>query len=122
MYAVVRHYSTPPDAVEAMISAVDDEFADRVPQEVGAALYTAVDTGGGTATTITVYADEQAAVRSEAAVAALQQNLGERFGVKEIAAHRGEVVVSRASDAIARPVRFRGQLSPTEPGGLASPP
>ncbi|GAA4921368.1 hypothetical protein HD597_006284 [Nonomuraea thailandensis] len=107
MYAVVRHYSTAPGSVEAMVSAVDHEYADRVPQEVGAVLYSAVDTGDGTAITITIYDDEEAAVRSEATVAELQRDLGERFGVEQTAAHRGEVVVSRASEAVARPVRFR---------------
>ncbi|NJP87952.1 hypothetical protein HCN51_00520 [Nonomuraea sp. FMUSA5-5] len=105
MYAVVRHYRTTPGAVEAMISAVDDEFADRVPRQVGAVLYSAVDTGGGTAITITVYEDEAAAVRSESTVGELQRDLGERFGVKETSAHRGQVVVSRATEAIVRPVR-----------------
>ncbi|MGR6924455.1 hypothetical protein ACU635_60255 [[Actinomadura] parvosata] len=106
MYAIVRHYSTKTGSMDEMIKEVDGEFADRIPDQVGSLLYTAVDTGSGTAMTITIFGDEETAVRSESTVAQVQQNLASRFGVEETAVHRGEVMVSRAADAVVQPVRL----------------
>ncbi|MEW9555546.1 hypothetical protein [Nonomuraea sp. NPDC050783] len=104
MYAVVRLYTTQSGSAEEVFEQVEREFADRVPQRVGALLYTAVDTGDGSALTVTLFADEQAADRSEAAVAQVQQSLGARFGIEETGVRRGAVMVSRGDAAVARPV------------------
>ncbi|MEU4580412.1 hypothetical protein [Nonomuraea sp. NPDC023979] len=105
MYAVVRHYSSSPGSVEEMVRQVDQEFADRVPERVGAILYSAIGTGAGTVTTITVFPDAETAARAEDPVEDVQRSLGERFGVRETEVHRGEVTVSRADPRIAETVR-----------------
>ncbi|TDC83632.1 hypothetical protein E1292_49805 [Nonomuraea deserti] len=106
MYAIVRHYNASSGSIEEMVEQVDREFADRIPEQVGSILYTAVHTGDGTAMTITMFADTATANRSEQTVAQVQQALAARFGVSETAVHRGEVLVSRASQAVAETVRF----------------
>jgi len=90
-------------SIDAMAQRVDREFADRVPEEVGAVLYTAIDTGDGTAMTVTLFEDEQASRRSEAAVVRVRESLTE-FRVEEIDVFKGEVVVSRATDNVLEPV------------------
>lgn len=106
MYAVVRHYSTTSGSIEEMVKQVDSEFADRIPEQVGSILYTAVNTGTGTAMTVTMFADAATAARSDATVAQVQQSLAARFGVQEIAVHRGDVMVSRADQQVVQAVRF----------------
>lgn len=106
MYAVVRHYSTGSGSIDEMVEQVDNEFADRIPEQVGSILYTAVDTGEGTAMTLTLFRDEAAASRSDATVAQVQQSLAARFNVEETKVYRGEVMVSRAADSVVEPVRF----------------
>lgn len=107
MYAVIRHYSNKSGSVDEMGRQVDREFADQIPQQVGSILYTAVNLGDGTALTILLFGDEETAARSEATVSEVQQRLAVRFGVEETAVHRGEVMVSRATDAVVRPVHSR---------------
>ncbi|MER5999767.1 hypothetical protein [Nonomuraea angiospora] len=106
MYAIVRHYSADASAITEMVKHVDREFADRVPEQVGSVLYTAVDTGGGTVMTITMFGDAEAASRAESAVIGVQESLGARFGVRETAVERGEVMVSRATPSVVGRVRF----------------
>src|SRR3954464_5638032 len=106
MYAVVRHYNTRSGAIDEMVQQVDGEFADRIPEQVGSMLYTAVNTGDATAMTLTLFGDEAAAQRSDATVAQVQKSLADGFAVEETAVYRGPVMVSRAADAVVKPVRF----------------
>jgi hypothetical protein len=103
VYAIIRRYRMGAGSIDAMAQRVDSEFADRVPEEVGAVLYTAIDTGDGTAMTVTLFEDEEAGRRSEAAVVRVRESLAE-FRVEEIDVFRGEVVVSRATDKVLEPV------------------
>ncbi|SPL88497.1 unnamed protein product [[Actinomadura] parvosata subsp. kistnae] len=111
MYAVIRAYTTKAGSAEDVFSQVDSEFADRIPKQVGALLYTAVDTGDGSALTVTFFADEQAADRSETAVSQVQQSLAARFGIEEAGVRRGPVMVSRAEAAVAHPVNIGDRRS-----------
>lgn len=97
MYAVIRHYRTGAGTVQAMARRVDVEVADSVPVDVGATLYSAIDTGDGTATTITLFPDEATFRASLPTVARVQESMAE-FEVEEILLLRGEVMVSRATD------------------------
>jgi hypothetical protein len=106
MYAVIHHYKATSGSTDDMFKQVDREFADRVPERVGSLLYSAVDTGDGTAVTILLFGDEEAAQRSDAAAKAVLKSLADRFGVRETAVYRGPVMVSRASDAVVAPVRI----------------
>ncbi len=103
MYAIIRHYRTGAGSIDAMAHRVDREFADRIPREVGSVLYTAIDTGDAMAMTVTLFEDEEAGRRSEAAVVRVRESLVE-FRFEEIDVFRGEVVVSRATDKVLEPV------------------
>jgi hypothetical protein len=106
VYAVVRHYKTTSGSIDEMVEQVDREFADRIPEQVDSILYTAVNTGSGTAMTLTLFNDQPSAARADATVAQVQQSLANRFGVEETAVHRGPVMVSRAKEVVVEPVRF----------------
>ncbi|KAB8189159.1 hypothetical protein FH608_040665 [Nonomuraea phyllanthi] len=108
MYAMIWRYDTGTGSFDEMIKQVDREFADRIPEEVGSVLYAAVNTGEGTALTVTFFPDAEAATRAEATVTGVQQSLADRFGVSPIEVHRGEVLVSRANEAVTVPIRFAG--------------
>ncbi len=106
MYAIIRHYRTGAGSIDAMAHRVDREFANRVPEEVGAVLYMAIDTGDGTAMTVTLFESEEAGRRSEAAVVRVRESLAE-FQVEETNVVKGEVMVSRAADKVLEPVHQR---------------
>src|SRR5215203_4316474 len=89
MYAMIRRYRMAAGSIDDLMHKVDTQYADRVPEEVGAVLYTAIDTGDGTAMTVTLFEDEEAGRRSEAAAARVRESLAE---------FAGEVMVSRASE------------------------
>jgi hypothetical protein len=47
MYAMIRRYRMAAGSIDDLMHKVDTQYADRVPEEVGAVLYTAIDTGDG---------------------------------------------------------------------------
>lgn len=104
MYAILHHYRTRSGSIDAMVQRIDAEFADRIPDLVGTILYTAVDTGDGTAMTITLFGDERTARRSQDAVAQVQQTLAAEFQVEETALFEGEVMVNRATEKLIEPI------------------
>ncbi|MEV6273397.1 hypothetical protein AB0L64_39945 [Kribbella sp. NPDC051936] len=63
MYAVIYRYETNDGSVVSIMQSVSSDFADRIPAQIGSLLYTAIDTGDGTATTIVLYSDKDAAER-----------------------------------------------------------
>jgi hypothetical protein len=104
MYMAIHRYTADAAVIDSMMRRVGGELADRVPGQVGAVLYAAVDTGDGTATTVTVFPDEATARRAAETVAHVQQRLGEEFGVVEHELIEGPVVISRASEPVLRAV------------------
>jgi hypothetical protein len=104
MYMAIRTYAAVEGTIEPMVKRVSGELADRVPAQVGAVLYAAIDTGDNTVTTVTVFPDEGTARRSLEAVAQVQRSLGDEFGVVERQIMEGPVVVSRATEPLLRPV------------------
>jgi hypothetical protein len=103
MYAMIRRYRMAAGSIDDLMHKVDTQYADRVPEEVGAVLYTAIDTGDGTIVTVTVFEDEERYRRSAAAAARVREDLAE-FQVEEIEALAGEVMVSRASEKALRAI------------------
>jgi hypothetical protein len=89
MYAMIRRYRMAAGSIDDLMHKVD--------------LYTAIDTGDGTAMTVTLFEDEEAGRRSEAAAARVRESLAE-FRVEEIDVLAGEVMVSRASEKALRTV------------------
>ncbi|MFC7624689.1 hypothetical protein [Microlunatus sp. GCM10028923] len=106
MYTAIRHYRIGSGTVEEMTKVVEQEFADRIPELVQAVAYTAIDTGEGTAVTITVFPDEELFRKAARVVADLQRDLGERFGVVEESLLHGEVMINRASETVAETVHY----------------
>jgi hypothetical protein len=104
MYMAIHRYAADAGVIESMMKRVSGELADRIPGQVGSVLYAAVDTGDGTATTVTVFADEAAARRAAGTVAQVQQRLGAEFGVVEHEVIEGPVVISRATELLLRDV------------------
>jgi hypothetical protein len=104
MYMAIRKYAAVAGTIEPMVKRVSGEFADRIPAQVGAVLYAAIETGDNTVTTVTVFPDEDTARRAAEAVAQVQQSLGEQFGVVEREVIEGPVVVSRAAEPLLRAV------------------
>jgi hypothetical protein len=56
--------------------------------------------------TITMFGDAEAAARAESAMIEVRESLGARFGVRETAVERGEVMVSRATPSVVGRIRF----------------
>jgi hypothetical protein len=104
MYAVIHRYEIGDGPLDAVIQAVGKNFADRVPEEIGSLLYTAVDTGDGTATTILLYPDKGAAERGAVASARVRESLNAQFGIAEKERIQGEVLLSRANAEVVQRV------------------
>jgi hypothetical protein len=104
MYMAIHRYAADAAVIGSMMKRVSGEFADRIPGQVGSVLYAAVDTGAGTAMTVTVFPDEATARRAAETVAQVQQSLGDQFGVVEHEVIEGPVVISRATEPVLRPV------------------
>ena len=103
MYAMVRRYRTAREDVDDVAHRVDTEFADAVGREPGFCDYQVVDCGDGTIVSITIFADEEGARRSNQMAA---EWVGESLAdirIERIDASGGEVLVSRAANAMLEP-------------------
>ena len=103
IYTMIRRYRMAVGSIDDLMHKVDTQFADRLREQLSIIQYLAIDTGDGTIMTITVFEDEEAGHRSEAAAARVRESLGE-FQVEEMAVFRGEVMVSRATEEVLVPV------------------
>ena len=103
MYAMIRRYQMAAGSMNDLMHKVDTQFVDRLQEQLGILHYQAIDTGGGTIMTVTVFADEEQCRRSETAAAGVREALAE-FRVEEIDALTGEVMVSRATESVLEPV------------------
>ncbi len=103
MYAMIRRYKMGAGSIDDLMHKVDTQFADRLKEQLGILNYQAIDIGGGTIMTVTVFEDEEGYRRSEPAAAGVREALDE-FRVEEIDALAGEVMVSRATERVLEPV------------------
>jgi len=103
MYAMIRRYRMVAGSIDDLMHKVDTQYADRLQEQLDILHYQAIDTGDGTIMTVTLFEDEEAGRRSEAAAARVRESLAE-FRVEEIDALAGEVMVSRASEKVLRAV------------------
>ena len=103
MYAMVRRYRADHEDVDEIAHRVDQEFAETISGEPGFCDYQVVDCGDGTIVSITIFEDEEGARRStQMAAEFVGENLGE-FRIERTDAFGGEVLVSRAADAVLEP-------------------
>jgi multidrug efflux pump subunit AcrB len=100
VYAVIYRYETNEKSVASIMQSVSSDFADRIPAQIGSLLYTAIDTGDGTATTIVLYSDKDAAERGMKVSTQVRDSLNATYGITEKERIQGEVLVSRAADEI----------------------
>jgi hypothetical protein len=103
MYAMIRRYKMGAGSIDELMRKVDTRFADRLQEQLGILHYQAIDTGGETIMTVTVFEDEDGYRRSEPAAAGVREALA-AFRVEEIEALSGEVMVSRATERVLEPV------------------
>jgi hypothetical protein len=103
MYAMIRRYRMGTGSIDDLMHKVDTQFADRLQEQLGILHYQAIDTGGGTIMTVTVFEGEDGYRQSETAAAGVREALAE-FRVEEIDALAGPVMVSRATERVLEPV------------------
>lgn len=103
MYVSIRRYRMAAGSIDALAHRIDGEFAPAISQEPGFVGYVAIDTGDGTVETVSVFADEASAHRSdELAAEYVAENLTE-FELTRTDVTGGQVLVSRASPRILHP-------------------
>jgi heme-degrading monooxygenase HmoA len=95
MYAAIRQYEMGAGSVADVMRIVNEEFADTLSRQPGFLGYEVVASGSDEIVALTVFQDEQSAVRSNDLAA---QFVGERLAAFElnlVSAMSGEVGVSR---------------------------
>jgi hypothetical protein len=103
MYAMVRRYRADLEDVDEIAHRVDQQFAETLSDEPGFCDYQVIDCGDGTIVSITMFEDEDGARRSNQMAA---EWVGESLGdlrLERTDAFGGEVLVSRAADAVLQP-------------------
>ena len=97
MYASVRRYTVGAGSVDALVHRVDEEFVPALAQEPGFMSYFVLETGDRMLESISIFADQASAERSEELAAEyVSENLAD-FALTRIDAVTGEVLVSRAT-------------------------
>jgi uncharacterized protein YbjT (DUF2867 family) len=110
MYVSIRHYKMGAGSIDALARRLDVEFAPALGQEPGFRGYLAVDTGDGTIETISVFADEASARRSDELAAEYVADDLADFRLERTERRGGEVLVGRATPAMTVPWRrWRGE-------------
>jgi uncharacterized protein YbjT (DUF2867 family) len=107
MYVSIRHYKMGAGSLDALARRLGDEFAPALGQEPGFRGYLAVDTGDGTVETISVFADEASARRSDELAAEYVADDLADFRLERTERRAGDVLVSRATPAMTVPWRRR---------------
>jgi heme-degrading monooxygenase HmoA len=95
MYAAIRQYEMGAGAVADVMRIVNEEFADTLSRQPGFVGYEVVASGSDEIVALTVFQDEQSAVRSNELAAAFVGERLARFELNLVSALGGEVGVSR---------------------------
>jgi hypothetical protein len=100
MHANLRQYRMPQDMIDDTMHIVDVELADRLSEEPGFVAYECVVGDDGTICTMTIFQDREGAERSQQiATAFVSEHLSD-VPIERIGSMIGEVMVSRARDAV----------------------
>ena len=103
MYASIRTYRTDPARMDEAMHRIDEGFAELVSREPGFCAYQAMDCGGGSFVSCTVFRDREGAERSaELAAEWVAENLAD-IEFERLDAKSGEVMVSRAIAEVLEP-------------------
>jgi hypothetical protein len=95
MYAAIRQYEMGAGAVADVMRIVNEEFADTLSRQPGFVGYEVVASGNDEIVALTVFQDEQSAVRSNELAARFVGERLARFELNLVSALGGEVGVSR---------------------------
>jgi hypothetical protein len=108
MFASIRRYRLTQGSMEELTRRVDEGFAEEIGTRPGFVSYEFIDCGDGEIVTISLFTEAQQAEASrELAQRWTEENLRD-LTFTRIEALRGEVMVSRASDAVLEPAHTSG--------------
>lgn len=103
MHAMVRRYLVNDREIDEVAHRVDTEFAETISHEPGFVDYQVIDCGDGTICSITIFDTEEGARRSNQLAAEwVEEGLAD-LRLERTEAFGGEVMVSRAANAVLEP-------------------
>jgi len=103
MFATIRRYRLNAGSMDALLHEVDVGFAEMIQEKDGFVAYEVLDCGDGMVTTISTFADRDAAeATTETAAAWIRENLAD-YDMERLAVETGELAVSRAREEMLIP-------------------
>src|SRR5215212_11002348 len=91
VYAAIRRYEMGAGSVDDFMAIVDAGFADTLSQHPGFVAYHAIAGGSDQIVSVTLFGDEESAVRSEHTAAEFVRDRLQQFQLNVTSAMRGEV-------------------------------
>lgn len=98
MYAAVRQYEMGAGSVPAFMAAVDDGLAPELRSQPGFVSYQVIASGADEIVSVTIFEDEDGAVRSNEVAAAFVRDRLQAFELNLVSAMSGEVSVHHVAD------------------------
>jgi hypothetical protein len=95
MYAAIRQYEMGAGSVKDFMRVVDEAFADSVKNQPGFVAYHVIASGTDEIVAVTIFSDEDAAIRSNQMAAEFVRDRLAEFQPSLTSALSGEVMVSR---------------------------
>ena len=103
MHAMIRRYLVSERDIDDVAHRIDTQFAETISREPGFVDYQVIDCGDGTICSMTIFATEEGARRSnELAREWVEESLVD-VRLERTQAFGGAVMVSRAADAVLEP-------------------
>jgi quinol monooxygenase YgiN len=103
MFATIRRYRLNSGSMDALLHEIDVGFAEMIQEQDGFIAYEVMDCGDGHLTTISTFADREAAEAStDAAAAWIRENLAD-YDMERLDVSTGELAVSRAREEMLVP-------------------
>ncbi len=102
-FASIRRYTMSSGSVGELMRSVDDVFADEIASVPSFVAYHAIDCGGGQLLSVSVFTDRAAADESDEMALRFVTERLTRYGLQRTEAVVGEVLVSRAVEALLVP-------------------
>jgi hypothetical protein len=103
VHAMVRRYLVSEREIDEVAHRVDTEFAEIISREPGFVDYQMIDCGDGTICSMTIFDTEEGALRSNQLAGKWVEESLVDLRLERTQAFGGEVMVSRAADAVLEP-------------------
>jgi hypothetical protein len=100
MHANVRQYRIPPELIDDTMHVVDTELADRLSEEPGFVAYQCAVDDDGSICSMTTFQDRGGAERAQEIASEFVRDHLSNVPVERIGSMIGDVMVSRARDAV----------------------